>query len=64
MALEAMSYGLPVIVSSIPANMELVSEEVTFKHGDIVELAAQIEAFIKSHSPYSPPASPNKGGRN
>ena len=25
-ALEAMSYGLPVLVSAIPANMELVSE--------------------------------------
>ena len=50
-ALEAMSYGLPVLVSAIAANMELVSEEDTFKPGDIVELASKIAAFIKSPSP-------------
>ena len=50
-ALEAMSYGLPVLVSAIPANMELVSAEDTFKPGDIAELAGKLEAFIKAPSP-------------
>ena len=62
-ALEAMSYGLQVLVSAIPANMELVSEEDTFKPGNIVELASKIEAFIKSPSG-SPPSClpPQRGG--
>lgn len=49
--LEAMSYGLPVIASSIPANMELVSEEETFNPGDVAGLAGKMELFIKAPCP-------------
>jgi glycosyltransferase involved in cell wall biosynthesis len=45
--LEAMSYGLPVIVSDIPANMEVgLSENHYFPCGDIAALAARIKGVV------------------
>lgn len=49
-ALEAMSYGIPLLVSSIPANIELVSQEKTFKVGDVTELKTKLELFMKHNS--------------
>ncbi len=47
--LEAMSYGLPVLVSDIPANMEVVlPSERYFKCGDVGDLQARLEALLKS----------------
>lgn len=44
--LEAMSYSLPVVVSNIPANLEVgLGEDIYFPTGDIDALAAKIAAF-------------------
>ena len=45
--LEAMSYGLPVVVSDIPANMEVgLSERDYFSLGNIEELTAKLKAIV------------------
>lgn len=47
--LEAMSYHLPVIVSDIPANLEVkLEKEVYFKVGNIDELADKLKKNISS----------------
>lgn len=44
--LEALSYGLPVLVSDIPSNLEVVDDPArVFRMGDIVELSAKICAL-------------------
>jgi len=44
--LEAMSYGLPVLVSDIPANREVdLPEERFFRCGDVPDLKKKIEAL-------------------
>jgi glycosyltransferase involved in cell wall biosynthesis len=46
--LEAMSYGLPVLVSDIPANKEVgLPQERYFKCGDINDLKEKITALIE-----------------
>jgi glycosyltransferase involved in cell wall biosynthesis len=46
--LEAMSYGLPVLVSDIPANKEVdLSAERFFKCGDVKELAEKLVLLLK-----------------
>ena len=43
--LEALSYGLPVLVSDIPSNLEVVSNaDHVFRMGDIAELSAKMAA--------------------
>lgn len=50
--LEAMSYGLPVIVSDIPANRELAEADETFNAGDVDDLRNKLSARISGiHSP-------------
>lgn len=44
--LEALSYGLPVVASDIPANLEIGLEETHyFPLGDVHELAARLQSF-------------------
>ena len=44
--LEAMSYGLPVVVSDIPANLEVgLAEECYFPVGDVGTLASRLRAL-------------------
>jgi glycosyltransferase involved in cell wall biosynthesis len=44
--LEALSYGLPVLVSDIPSNLEVVADPArVFRVGDIPELSAKISAL-------------------
>jgi glycosyltransferase involved in cell wall biosynthesis len=44
--LEALSFGLPVLVSDIPSNLEVVSDPArVFRMGDIEELGAKITAL-------------------
>ena len=44
--LEALSYGLPVLVSDIPSNLEVVGDPArVFQMGDIAELSAKISAL-------------------
>jgi glycosyltransferase involved in cell wall biosynthesis len=46
--LEALSYGLPALVSDIPSNLEVVSDPVhVFRMGDIAELGAKISALTE-----------------
>lgn len=50
--LEAMSYELPVLVSDIPANKEVVlSPERFFKCGDVVELHEKIKILFEKGLP-------------
>lgn len=47
--LEAMSYGLPVIVSDIPANLEVgLSEECYFHVGDVDALASRLSVLCEA----------------
>lgn len=47
--LEAMSYGLPVIVSSIPANLDVeLQDECYFECGDVTSLASKIAEMNKA----------------
>lgn len=47
--LEAMSYNLPVIVSDIPANLEVgLKKECYFKCGDIEELSEKLQLNVNS----------------
>lgn len=51
--LEAMSYHLPVIVSDIPANLEVgLNKDVYFRVGNINELAEKLQKNIEN--PYLP----------
>ena len=44
--LEALSYGVPVLVSDIPSNLEIVDDAArVFRMGDIAELSAKIWAL-------------------
>lgn len=44
--LEALSYGLPVLVSDIPSNLEVVGDaDRVFRMGDVAELSAKIRAL-------------------
>lgn len=46
--LEAMSYGLPVLVSDIPANMEVdLSSERYFKCGDMGDLEVKLDVLLQ-----------------
>ena len=46
--LEAMSYGLPVLISDIPANKEVaLSPERFFRCGDVEELQEKIELLLE-----------------
>lgn len=46
--LEALSYGLPVLVSDIPSNLEVVSNPAqVFRMGDIHELSTKIAAMTE-----------------
>ena len=50
--LEAMSYGLPVLVSDIPANKEVeLPEERYFRCGDVDDLKAKMGTLIKKPLP-------------
>lgn len=51
-ALEAMSYQLPMLLSDIPANREVASPEETFPVGDVNVLADKISRFIRNPSGY------------
>ncbi len=45
--LEAISYGLPVLVSDIPANLEVgLKKERYFKCGDVDDLKESIERLL------------------
>lgn len=47
--LEALSYGLPVLVSDIPSNMEVISDtDRIFHMGSIAELSAKLRALSRS----------------
>lgn len=47
--LEALSYGLPVLVSDIPSNLEVIGDaDRIFRMGSIVELSAKIRALSDS----------------
>lgn len=47
--LEAMSYGLPVLASDIPANNEIgLPTEYYFRLGDVEELAAKMKVAVSS----------------
>ena len=46
--LEAMSYGLPVLVSDIPANKEVeLPAERYFRCGDVDDLKAKMEVLLE-----------------
>ncbi len=45
-ALEAMSYGLPLLVSNIPANREFAAGEEMFPVGDAEALANRLHSFL------------------
>jgi len=46
--LEAMSYGLPVLVSDIPANKEVdLPAERYFRRGDVVDLKKKMKALLQ-----------------
>lgn len=50
--LEAISYNLPILVSNIPANMELADADTeVFPVGDVLTLSSTLEQKIKSGSP-------------
>jgi len=50
--LEALSYGLPVIASAIPANLEIgLAEEHYFPLGDVAALAARLCEFASQPQP-------------
>ncbi len=47
--LEAMSYGVPVVVSDIPANLEVgLPQQCYFPCGDIEALSTRLETIMKS----------------
>ena len=47
--LEAMSYGLPVIVSNIPANLEVgLKPEDYFETGNVTQLATKLQQLVET----------------
>lgn len=49
--LEAMSYGLPCLVSDIPENIEAIGDcGMTFKNKNIEDLTGKIDFFIKNRN--------------
>ena len=51
-ALEAMSYDLPILLSDIPANMEIASAGELFPVGDVDALKEKIARFIQNPPNY------------
>lgn len=50
--LEALSYGLPVLVSDIPSNLEVITDrDRTFAMGDVADLAAKLIALTDRPQP-------------
>ncbi|MHA2283466.1 MAG: glycosyltransferase family 4 protein [Promethearchaeota archaeon] len=49
-ALEAMSYNLPILVSDITPNKEFVSPEETYPVGDVNVLSQKLRSFLKKPS--------------
>ena len=47
-ALEAMSYNLPVLLSDIPANKEVALSEETFPVGNVEALSQKLQSFIEN----------------
>ena len=55
--LEALSYGVPALVSDIPANLEVNLDQIThFKCGNIDELSSKLNGLLSS-PPLTPSAS-------
>lgn len=53
--LEAMSYGLPCIVSNIPECTEVINQNcISFEKGDSIDLKNKIMQFINSKLSYTP----------
>jgi starch synthase len=44
--LEAMSYDLPILASDIPSNRELVTDDESFRVGDVQSLAARLAEML------------------
>ena len=49
-ALEAMSYKLPMLLSDIPANREIALPEETFPVGNVEVLSQRLESFLENPS--------------
>lgn len=49
-ALEAMSYNLPILLSDIPANKEVAFPEETFQVGNVEALSQKLQSFIENPS--------------
>ena len=47
-ALEAMSYNLPILLSDIPANKEVAISEDTFPAGNVEALSKKLQSFIEN----------------
>ena len=54
-ALEAMSYNLPMLLSDIPANKEVALKEELFTVGDVEELSKRLSMFIENPSTLNSP---------
>jgi len=54
-ALEAMSYNLPMLVSDIPANKEVALPEEMFSVGDVGELSNRLAMFLNDPSSLNSP---------
>jgi len=54
-ALEAMSYKLPMLLSGIPANKELALPEETFPAGNVEILSQKLQSVIESPSSLNSP---------
>ena len=49
-ALEAMSYNLPILLSDIPANKEVALSEETFPVGNVEALSQKLQSYIENPS--------------
>ena len=47
-ALEAMSYNLPMLLSEIPANTEVALSEETFPVGNVEALSKKLHSFLEN----------------
>jgi len=54
-ALEAMSYKLPMLLSDIPANKEVALPEETFPVGDVEVLSQRLQSFIENPALFNSP---------